>query len=174
MIKYFIKYLTLSLYSLSIISYGLSQEDLSKGQYAVGFKMDWIKNPYLTYSMRDGAEKNNKPVLLGIWYPAKESNNDTVSVLDYINMKGLKGEKELKEQFFKCEVYGWKDNVAKHMFADKSVGKKCYDSLITIKGIAQLNTPPIDSKFPVIIYQHGGGETMVHLFYTRQSVVSFR
>jgi len=154
-----INYQNLIIVLLLLAFQSAAQPLLEKGEYSVGFKMEWIDNPNLSYSMEDGIRRNNKPVLLGIWYPARENSNDPLSVHDYMSMKGLEGKEKIQEAFFKNEENSWKENPASYITENKDIHNDCYTWLIDNKGYAKLDALPLDSKFPVIIYEHGGGCT---------------
>ena len=141
--------------------------NLQPGKYAVGFRysfqFDWSRAYDAAYPLSGhGKEaKKARPILAGIWYPARAGGSARMAFRDYLDLRG----EDPRLADFPARLSKFtRSVVCEDLFEKKEAllpkeEREEFERLLSSATFAQKDAPPAEGRFPLIIYHHGAGGT---------------
>ena len=145
---------------------GLGNSD--PGPFTVGFKSSWRLDPSRVYNRvfddktTYASGKSPRPILINMWYPAEPAKN-----LEPMPHRGYLDIRSSEPQFSKLadELIGYEQDVVRWEVVRKRKQELTGGERQLLEGLwnaataAYRNAPPVERRFPLVIYHSGGGSS---------------
>jgi pimeloyl-ACP methyl ester carboxylesterase len=141
---------------------------LTPGPFTVGFKSSWrldssrVYNRVFDDKTTYSSDKSPRPILINMWYPAKPAKN-----LEPMPHRGYLDIRSSESQFSKLadELIGYEQDVVRWEVTRKPKQeltereRKLLEGLWNAATAAYRDAPPVEQRFPLVIYHSGGGSS---------------
>ncbi len=141
---------------------------LTPGPFAVGFKSSWRLDPSRAYNRvfddktTYASGKAPRPILINMWYPAEPAKN-----LEPMPHRGYLDIRSADPQFSKLadNLIGYEQDVVRWEVVRKRKPELTAGERQLLEGLwnaataAIRNAPPVERRFPLVIYHSGGGSS---------------
>ena len=141
---------------------------LTAGPFTVGFKSSWRLDSSRAYNRvfddktTYASGKSPRPILINMWYPAEPAND-----LKPMPHRGYLDIRSAEPRFSKLadELIGYEQDVVRWQVTGKrkqeltGVERQLLDESGNAATAAIRNAPPVERRFPLVIYHSGGGSS---------------